>query len=185
MTNLVSVNFSTSSQDDPTCMLPQFNLKLTFTVPFPVWCLPLRGVVVTRRFGSLVHGVDLDKLPLMCLCFSILNCEGEMTLLTACLPDVLWWTANTIIVEHFTWCKEKDFYGKVIWPSLWHYIMVQRAWLLLFENIYLENVLTSLNNHCFTVYNIKTSFITFAVINYYYYYYHWKNVKEDPQLWTE
>ena len=89
MTNLVSVNFSTSSQDDPTCMLPQFNLKLTFTVPFPVWCLPLRGVVVTRRFGSLVHGVDLDKLPLMCLCFSILNCEGEMTLLTACLPDVL------------------------------------------------------------------------------------------------
>lgn len=64
-------------------------------------------------------------------------------------------------------------------------MMVQRVWLLFFENIYLENVLTSLNNHCFTVYNIKTSFITFAVINYYYYYYHWKNVKEDPQLWTE
>lgn len=185
MTDLVSVNFSTSSQDDPTCMLPQFNLKLTFTMPFPVWCLPLSGVVVTQWFGSLVHGVDLDKLPLMCLCFSIINCEGEMTLLTACFPEVLWWTANTIIVEHFTWCKKKDFYGKVIWPSLWHYIMVQGAWLLLFENIYLENVLTSLNNHCFTVYNIKTSFITFAVINYYYFYYHWKNVKEYPQLWTE
>lgn len=116
MTNLVSVHFSTSSQDDPTYMLPQFNLKLTFTMPFPAWRLPVSGVVVTQWFGSLVHGVDLDKLPLMCLCFGILNCEGEMTLLTACFPEVLWWTANTIIVEHFTWCKKKEFYGKVIWP---------------------------------------------------------------------
>lgn len=59
-----------------------------------------------------------------------------------------------------------------------------RSLVIVFESIYLENVLTSLNNHCATVYNIKTSFITFAVINYYYYYYHWKNVKEDSQLWT-
>lgn len=113
MTNLVSVHFSTSSQDDPMCMLPQFNLKLTFMMPFPVWHLPLSGVVVTQWFGSLVHGVHLDKLPLMCLCFSILDCEGEMTLLTVCLPEVLWWTANTIIVEHFTWCKKKEF----LWES--------------------------------------------------------------------
>lgn len=112
MTNLVSVHFSTSSQDDPMCMMSQFNLKLTFAMPFPVWCLPLSGVVVTQWFGSLVHGVDLDKLPLMRLCFSILNCEGEMTLSTACFPEVLWWTANTIIVEHFTWCKKG-----VLWES--------------------------------------------------------------------
>lgn len=161
MTNLVSVPFSTSSQNDPMCMPPQLNLELTFAVPLPVWRLPLSGVVVTQWFGSLVHGVDLDKLPLMCLCFRILHCEGEMTPLTACFPEVLWWTANTIIVEeHFTWGgakkkkrkkRSKEFHRKVIWPSPWHYVMVQKSWLLLFENIYLEKVLTCLNNQWFTV----------------------------------
>lgn len=186
MTNLISVNFSTSSRDDPTCMLPQFDLKLTFTMPFPVWCLPLSGVVVTQWCGSLVHGVDLDKLPLMCLCFSILNCEGEMTLLAACFPEALWWTAHTIIVEHFTWRKKQRIFMGKLYDLLsgitWWF---REPCYCFLKNIYLENVSTSLNNHCFTVYNIKTSFITFAVINYYYYYYHWKNVKEDPQLWTE
>lgn len=121
MTNLVSVHFSTSSQDDPVRMLTQFNLKLTFMMPFPVWRLPLSGVVVTQWFGSLVHGVHLDKLPLMCLCFSILNCEGEMTLLTAHFPEVPWWTANTVIVEHFMWHTQKK---EFLWESYMTFSLV-------------------------------------------------------------
>lgn len=136
MTNLVPVHFSTSSQDDPVFMLPPFNLKLTFLVAFPAWHLTLRVVLVTRRFGSLVRGVHLEKLALMCLCFSVLDCEVEMTLLTACLPEGQWWTADTITVEHFTWCKTGRFYEKVIWPSFRHYTMVQRACVLLYENIF-------------------------------------------------
>lgn len=153
MTNLVPAHFSTSSQDDPMFMLPQFNLKLTFMVPFPVWHLTLRVVLVTRRFGSLVHGVHLDKLALMCLRFGILNCEVEMTLLTACFPEELWWTADTIIVEHFTWCKTRRFYEKVIWPSPWHYIMVRRACVLLYENIFFRQCLDNLKQPVF--YSIK------------------------------
>lgn len=136
MTNLVPVHFSTSSLDDPVFMMPQSNLKLTFLVAFPAWHLTLRAVLVTRRFGSLVHGVHLEKLALMCLCFSVLDCEVEVTLLTACFPEGRWWTADTITAEHFTWCKTRRFYEKVIWPSFWHYIMVQRACVLLYENIF-------------------------------------------------
>lgn len=92
---------------------------------------------------------------------------------TAGLPEVRWRTADAITPAHLT-C----FYGEVIWPPPWHDIMAQRAWLLLYENIYLENVLTALSNLCFTVYNMKTAFIAFAVINYDCYYCHWKPCKK-------
>lgn len=98
MTNLVPVHFNTSSQDDPMFMLPQFNLKLTFMVPFPVWHLTLKVVLVTQRFGSLVRGVHLDKLSLMCLCFRYLQLWSWNDPVNSTLP----W--GTVMDSRYNYC---------------------------------------------------------------------------------